>query len=283
MPRPCPCPHPRSAVEKGTQESLDLVCKDEAEFQIWTGTLATLIEGKTDLTQYLLAIQKRQLEAASRGEAGEGSARDAHKAVLKSKGHGGFKENEANDVYSFGWGQWGQNGTGLGDNMEACPVPKLLESLLGKHVVQIAQGWSHTAVLLESGEMLQYGNRVGTGLNEDYVFPTLTPLHGLSEKAVSALMRTCALRCAGCECAAEAKGAGGKERGARAQPGAGARDGPRIAALCAAWRVCVSGDAWPSTPLLNARSPSATLSPSLFLLRHRTSCRWRAARSTPRR
>ena len=180
------------AVEKGTQESLDLVCKDESEFQIWTGTLSTLIDGKTDLTQYLLAIQKRQLEAQSRGEGAEGSSREGQKAVLKSKGHGhgGFrKENEANDVYAFGWGLWGQNGQGLQENMEACPVPKLLESLLGKHVVQVAQGWSHAAVLLESGEMLQYGNRIGTGLNEDFVFPTLTPLHGLSEKAVSLRMR----------------------------------------------------------------------------------------------
>jgi len=174
-------------MEKGQLESLDLVCKDEAEFQMWTGTLATLIEGKTDLTQYLLAVQKRQLEAAQRGEGLDGS--DARKArmALKHSKVGAFKETEA-DVYAFGWGEWGQNGIGLpsaqggGADLDVCPTPKLLESLLGKHVVALAQGWSHTVVALESGELLQCGNRVGTGLAEDYVVPTPTPLSHVSEK-----------------------------------------------------------------------------------------------------
>lgn len=141
--------------------------------------MTTLIEGKTDLTHYLLAIQKRQLELASQ-EPDLAGSKKKHK-MIKSKD--AFKE--ANDVYAFGWGEWGQNGIGSGGgnsltDLEVCPTPKLLESLLGKHVVQIAQGWSHTAVLLESGELLQYGNRIGTGLNEDYLQPTLTP--GLTEK-----------------------------------------------------------------------------------------------------
>ena len=164
-------------VERGVSESLDLVCKDEAEFQTWTTTLSTLIEGKTDLTQYLLAIQKRQL--AEQGKTDVDSS-DAAKRARKQKQLMSKKgdKNEANDVYAFGWGEWGQNGIGQNlQEMESCPNPKLLESLLGKHVVQIAQGWSHTAVLLESGELLQYGNRIGTGLNEDYVMPTPTVIN----------------------------------------------------------------------------------------------------------
>lgn len=165
-------------VEKGVSESLDLVCKDEAEFQTWTNTLSTLIEGKTDLTQYLLAIQKRQLAEQGKTEV---DSSDAAKRARKQKQLMSKKgtQNEANDVYAFGWGEWGQNGIGQTNlsELDICPTPKLLESLLGKHVVQIAQGWSHTAVLLESGELLQYGNRIGTGLNEDYVMPTQTNIN----------------------------------------------------------------------------------------------------------
>jgi alpha-tubulin suppressor-like RCC1 family protein len=75
-----------------------------------------------------------------------------------------------------------------GNTVSECVSLSVLQSLLGKHVVQIAQGWSHTAVLLESGELMQYGNRIGTGLNEDYVVPTITSLMHLhvSEKPVCA-------------------------------------------------------------------------------------------------
>lgn len=47
-----------------TNETLDLVCRDDAELVMWTTVLNTLIEGRTDLTAYLLAIQKRQIELA---------------------------------------------------------------------------------------------------------------------------------------------------------------------------------------------------------------------------
>jgi len=41
-------------------------------------------------------------------------------------------------------------------------------------------GWSHSAVLLESGDLLQYGNRIGTGLNEDWYLPSVSA--ALNEK-----------------------------------------------------------------------------------------------------
>jgi len=36
---------------------------------------------------------------------------------------------EANDVYAFGWGEWGQNGLGMQNvaDMDACLQPKILE------------------------------------------------------------------------------------------------------------------------------------------------------------
>jgi len=190
-------------LNNGSSDSVDLVCKDEHEFELWTRALSTLIEGKTDLTAYLLTIQKSMLQrqqqdgtggATATGGGGGGGADGMYLTngaaagttagvggKRKKTGRGGsaqiFKTHvEAKDVYSCGWGEWGQNGVGSTD-LEVCSTPKLLEALLGKPVVQIAHGWSHTAVLLESGELLQYGNRIGTGLNEDYIIPTITPIH----------------------------------------------------------------------------------------------------------
>lgn len=58
----------------------------------------------------------------------------------------------SNDVYAFGWGQSGAKGdVATGGNPEEAAnsnTPKLLENLLGKGVMQVACGWSHTAVLL---------------------------------------------------------------------------------------------------------------------------------------
>jgi hypothetical protein len=72
---------------------------------------------------------------------------------------------EGNDVYSFGWGEWGQSLVGV--DVDTSSTPKLAEvrgagpwwprrlwaaaqSLLAKGVVQIACGWSHTSILLGS-------------------------------------------------------------------------------------------------------------------------------------
>jgi alpha-tubulin suppressor-like RCC1 family protein len=80
-------------------------------------------------------------------------------------------------VYSFGWGEWGQCGVGSEIRKE---TPKLVEPLLGKGVLQLAGGWSHTVVLLESGTVLQCGNRLATGLTEDFYMPQ--PVRALPER-----------------------------------------------------------------------------------------------------
>ncbi len=168
---------------------MDLVCKDEKEFQLWTKTFSTLLERKTDdaLMEELRALSK---------------ARDK-RATLLVKEEVGIQG--ANDVYAFGWGEWGQNGFGATDAGEQL-TPKLLEvrtirpphrsyvrrslsdwfcgdavqTLLGKGVNAISSGWSHTLVLLETGIVMAYGNRTATGLSEDYFVPT--PVAVISDK-----------------------------------------------------------------------------------------------------
>ena len=119
---------------------------------------------------------------------------------------------ENGDLFTFGWGEWGQLGDGVPDSdkpIEA-QTPKMLASLLGncprhpkstwlltfpflgKGVNHAALGWSHSAVLTEveycvirpweilklivflfqTGELLQFGNAVGTHLETDMFSPT---------------------------------------------------------------------------------------------------------------
>jgi len=137
-------------------DTLDLVCKDEREFQTWTRTLQALMDGKVDTEMWIQSVKREAKEASSpsaKAKSKEEITRDAFQ--------------ESNDVYAFGWGEWGQNG--LGQRFDASDVsvaqPKLLERLLGKGVIDASCGWAHSAVLLESGQVLCYGNRLGTGLH----------------------------------------------------------------------------------------------------------------------
>lgn len=141
----------------GQQDSLDLVCKDEDEFQMFTLALQALVDGKFDRKR--LADQERTWQAEKKSSKRMGQ-QDAFKG--------------ANDVYAFGWGEWGQNGLGTGEVLQSNPLPKLLEHLLGQGVLRVACGWSHSACLLEDGNIVQFGNRTGTGLTEDFFTPTLT-------------------------------------------------------------------------------------------------------------
>lgn len=142
-------------------ESLDLVCKDEAEFQLWTTALEALTQGKIDTHKLELARMSSFLQPVV-----------TENKLTRKAGKHAFMG--ANDVYAFGWGEWGQNGTGPNDAFSVNATPKLLEHLLGQGVSYVACGWSHTTCLLDDGQVVQYGNRTGTGLVEDFFLPTIT-------------------------------------------------------------------------------------------------------------
>jgi alpha-tubulin suppressor-like RCC1 family protein len=67
----------------------------------------------------------------------------------------------------------GQNGFGSTDCASQVS-PKLLETLVGKGVVQVACGWSHSVVLLENGAVWAYGSKTGTGFPSDTFKPQPT-------------------------------------------------------------------------------------------------------------
>jgi len=51
------------------------------------------------------------------------------------------------DMYTFGWGEWGQCAIDSTDNA-ILTTPKLVESLLGKGVLKVASGWSHSVFVI---------------------------------------------------------------------------------------------------------------------------------------
>lgn len=145
--------------EKPGLETLDLVGKDEDEFQMWTTVLTALTEGKLDITKLSGAPSSTKCKMHVQG-------------ILDSNRREAFKN--PTDVYAFGWGEWGQNGFGLETGSQV--TPRFMETLLGKGVVQAACGWSFTSVLLENGSVWQYGNKVGTGFFAEACKPQPTTI-----------------------------------------------------------------------------------------------------------
>ena len=93
-----------------------------------------------------------------RGAAGEEGAADLRRCGPQ---HGAAGGRGGADLRLRGYGQLGH-----GDTQDQL-LPKVVEALRGKKVVQISAGADHSAVLLEGGEVLTFGcganNRLGHG------------------------------------------------------------------------------------------------------------------------
>jgi len=83
-------------------------------------------------------------------------------AEQQAQDRGGEEEGE---VLVFGFGECGQLGHGGGGGVESGGgkannehVPRRVEALVGKRVVQMAPGVTHTAVLTSDGEVLTFGD-----------------------------------------------------------------------------------------------------------------------------
>jgi hypothetical protein len=78
-------------------------------------------------------------------------------------------------VFTFGYGADGR--LGLGGNSSNKSTPQLVESLVGKNVVQVCCGHDHTLILLANGTVLGYGygsnGRLGNGTEYDMNKPSV--------------------------------------------------------------------------------------------------------------
>ena len=112
--------------------SLDIVCKDKREFEIWvTGIKSLSVEPQ--------AIDENSVSGPPSREA---SFDDSITVKFKGKKTIVQKREDSNDVYS--WGQGVNGRLGHGDENDQL-VPKVIEALLGKDVRGIDCGPSHSA------------------------------------------------------------------------------------------------------------------------------------------
>eukprot|EP00164_Ancoracysta_twista_P004908 GFYU01006672.1.p1 GENE.GFYU01006672.1~~GFYU01006672.1.p1 ORF type:complete len:690 (+),score=188.72 GFYU01006672.1:180-2249(+) len=109
---------------------------------------------------------------------------------------------DTGDVYSWGYGSYGQLGHGGARNQE--PTPGLVEMLQGKRVRQIACGANHTVVLTDEGDVYSWGGsgdgQLGHGDKKKLVKPKA--VQALAGKNISSVAcghrHTAALTADGC-------------------------------------------------------------------------------------
>ncbi|CEO99998.1 hypothetical protein PBRA_007732 [Plasmodiophora brassicae] len=137
----------------GPIDTLDLVCKDEAEWRTWTAVLS----GLHNRTISEAVIEKAlELTNACKG-APEAAAFHAGRALNATS-------DDVSQVYTWGSGCWGASAHG---DLEMRTKPEIVKGAVGQGVTGLACGWAHTVFLMESGEVWASGHRAGTGLPTD--------------------------------------------------------------------------------------------------------------------
>jgi alpha-tubulin suppressor-like RCC1 family protein len=160
--------------QDGNEDSLDIITKTEVDFQMWTSTLEYMIKTikeKGCLPPALLEYAT-SLEPSS--------------SALPTSGTDRKLKSQKNEMCIFGSGEYGQNSN---QKYEEHSEPLVVDYLKGKNPVQVACGFSHTAVLLDSGNVMLFGSTVGTGLTGAEHIPS--PILSLSEQKISVRLVSC--------------------------------------------------------------------------------------------
>ncbi|XP_066936467.1 uncharacterized protein [Clytia hemisphaerica] len=158
----------------GNQErSLDIVCKDRAEYDVWTAGLEALRNGFNDLD----AVSSKLSDIE------DGSSKLSLEFGIISD-RVSVKE-DACDIYT--WGASTKGTLGHGEAEEEL-VPRVVEALLGRDIRKIACGFEHTLAVSVTGEVFSMGSGRGGKLG-DNIHDRYMPLKvgSLSEKKVVAL------------------------------------------------------------------------------------------------
>ncbi|XP_063970630.1 E3 ubiquitin-protein ligase HERC2-like [Lytechinus pictus] len=96
------------------------------------------------------------------------------KVAVNSGGKHALALSVEGEVYSWGEGEDGKLGHG---NRTQCDRPRVIESLRGKEVIDIACGGAHSACVTSSGELYTWGKgrygRLGHGDSEDQLRPKM--------------------------------------------------------------------------------------------------------------
>ncbi|XP_065839142.1 uncharacterized protein [Oscarella lobularis] len=155
--------------------SLDVVCKDKREYDIWTRGLEALMRG----FRHLKAVEEAAKEA-------DKEKRATTTSVFDIQGQSKFK-NDACDIYTWGAGARGM--LGHGDDVDE-KTPRVVEALLGRNMKMATCGSHHTMALSVGGEVFSWGSgangRLGHGNVRDRYLPIMIgELRGMDVQSIS--------------------------------------------------------------------------------------------------
>jgi hypothetical protein len=163
-----------SLLHDGGKRSLDVACKDAAEYGAWVRALGYLVRFEPPRERQEEEWRRRGWATLVALGAAPTGANARIAASLKSR------MNESADVFAWGRGGWGE----LGQGEEGVrTTPCLVGPLLGKAVVALACGAAHALALGGGGELYAWGHggsgRLGTG----------AAAHELSPRPVAAAVK----------------------------------------------------------------------------------------------
>jgi hypothetical protein len=123
-----------------SNRTLDIVCKDKREYKVWTVALKALMEGFTDAEAVLSYMSHKGRRTKVEDKIA------VHIGTLTTRVE--VKE-DACDLYTWGRGDYGVLGHRENDTKS---VPCVVESLLGRNIIQFALGFKH--MLAVSGTLV---------------------------------------------------------------------------------------------------------------------------------
>ena len=101
------------------------------------------------------------------------------KLAINSGGKHCLALSSEGEVFSWGEGEDGKLGHG---NRTGCDRPRVIETLRGTEVVEIAAGGAHSACITSTGELYTWGKgrygRLGHGDSDDQMRPKLVNSKG---------------------------------------------------------------------------------------------------------
>lgn len=158
--------------------TLDIVCKEKREYEVWTTALGILLS-KKDRDNYQ-ALQK-SLESFQEKKRSTASYDKLSISVGTIKTTVQVLD-VACDLYTWGSGVRGILGHKDEDNEK---LPRVVDSLLGRNITMVTCGVAHTMALSAQGEVFSWGSgkygRLGHGHMRDRFSPLMigAPLRGL--------------------------------------------------------------------------------------------------------
>ncbi|XP_065185533.1 uncharacterized protein LOC135816092 [Sycon ciliatum] len=143
------------------RRSLDIVCKDQREYEAWTRGLEALLGGYKDVDAVMSVYNKHQ--RVSQLKVAYDSHGQAKIAVQEDKC----------DVYTWGKGYHGILGHGEEDDERS---PRVLEAILGRGIKQLVLADKHSIALESSGDVYSWGNGQFGKLGHNNLHPRFLPL-----------------------------------------------------------------------------------------------------------